>query len=80
MTKTIELAQQVGAFVDALYAGRSDNTIFTSIELERFAEIVRADERAAPCDRCVHKGDTYEMVCMECRHFYASYFQARGEG
>jgi hypothetical protein len=43
MKTTIELAKQVGAFTDALHAGRCDNTVFTSGELETFRALCVAE-------------------------------------
>ena len=72
MTKTIELARAAGMEI-------VDDKFSIKPFLERFAELVRADERASPCDQCVHKGDVYDGgLCLLCRHFYRSRFQSKG--
>jgi hypothetical protein len=48
----IEMAREVHAVFDVMAMGRHDGILFTSKELERFAELVRADEREA-CERAI---------------------------
>jgi hypothetical protein len=44
--KTImEMAREVNAVFDVMAMGRHDGILFTSKELEAFAELIRADER-----------------------------------
>lgn len=40
--EVLEAAKQCGAFADALFAGRHDNTVFTSSELQQFAAAMYA--------------------------------------
>jgi hypothetical protein len=53
-SKTVmEMAREVNAVFDVMAMGRHDGILFTSKELEAFAELVRADEReecAKVCD------------------------------
>ena len=46
--KTKELADSVGAVYPTLFLGRHDGVLFTETELEKFVELVAADEREAP--------------------------------
>jgi len=32
------------------------------------------------CDTCIHKGDVYDLECVDCKHFYASKFEKRIKG
>jgi hypothetical protein len=41
----IEMAREVNAVFDVMAMGRHDGILFTSKELEAFANLVRADER-----------------------------------
>ena len=41
----IELSKQVGAVQNVLAMGRHDGVLFTETELEKFAELVAAQER-----------------------------------
>lgn len=43
MKTTEQLAREVGAFIDVLYACRHDNRVFTSGELETFRRLVIED-------------------------------------
>ena len=43
--QVMEMAREVNAVFDVMAMGRHDGILFTPLELERFAELVRADER-----------------------------------
>ena len=64
MKTAIEMAREVGSPAPKSLCGRTDYLVITPDELERFAEFVRADERAEcakvadgfiGCDAIVHK-------------------------
>ena len=46
----LQAAKEVGAAIDVLMLGRHDNTVFTTGELERFADII--EKRTI--ERCAH--------------------------
>ena len=43
--QVIDMAREVNAVFDVMAMGRHDGILFTPLELEAFAELVRADER-----------------------------------
>ena len=45
--KTKKLADSVGAVYPLIFFGRHDGVLFTETELEKFVELVAADEREA---------------------------------
>lgn len=49
--QVVELAREVNAVFDVMAMGRHDGILFTPLELERFAELVRADERGRMCEQ-----------------------------
>ncbi len=57
MSTIIEMAKQCGAAVDQILYGRHDYVAMTAFELERFTEMIRADER----DKCADICDNLEL-------------------
>ena len=58
MKTVIEMAREAGAGEPESLYGRTDYVVMTKFELERFAELVRADEReacAGLCDRFANR-------------------------
>jgi hypothetical protein len=53
------MAREIHAVFDVMAMGRHDGILFTSKELERFAALVRADERDACAKVCDDKHDTW---------------------
>lgn len=72
MKTTLEMAKEVG-FADA------QGTVHAAYQLERFAELVRADEREACAEVCeetekIKRWDDYIDGCQDC----AAAIRARG--
>lgn len=79
MKTVIEMAREVGAGEPESLYGRTDYVVMTKFELERFAELVRADEREACVQVCednatdLSEGD-WDSACINC----ADHIRARG--
>ena len=56
MKTVIEMAREAGAGEPESLYGRTDYVVMTKFELERFAELVRADEREA-CAKVAEDSD-----------------------
>jgi hypothetical protein len=69
----IEMAREVHAVFDVMAMGRHNGILFTSKELEAFAELVRADEREA-CERAIE-----ELLPDADRGDCAAAIRARGQ-
>ena len=52
MKTAIEMAREVGAGEPESLYGRTDYVVMTKFEIERFAELIRADEREACAKVC----------------------------
>lgn len=55
MKTVIEMAREVGAGEPESLYGRTDYVVMTKFELERFAELVRADAIADEREACAYK-------------------------
>ena len=70
----IELSKQVGAVQNVLAMGRHDGVLFTKTELEKFAELVAAQEREKCAKLVVNLFDPADNVA----EFIAEQIRARG--
>lgn len=75
----IELAKQVGAVQNVLAMGRHDGVLFTETELEKFAELVAAQEREECAKLCDDIDSTSDYYGPRVELFCAEAIRARGE-
>ncbi len=71
MKTVIEMARSVGAGEPESLYGRTDYVVMTRCEFERFAELVRADEREACAKVCEARaeeevGMAYAGIALDC--------------
>ena len=59
MTTVIEMAREVGAGEPESLYGRTDYVVMTKFELERFAELVRADAIADEREACAKVAERF---------------------
>lgn len=55
----IQIARECGAVIDVLCMGRHDNVVFTSGELQQFAQRIRADALREASDFCLSSADKF---------------------